>query len=128
MGLLDNKRALIVGVASNRSIAWGIAQAMHREGAELLEGYRVVITGTMRLTPSSTAFWMVCTKTFRVCDTLIRRCTCFAILQTLLHCAVVVSPTLVPPIRSKHSARCLEWLCFADLCMVRITIDLPVAV
>jgi enoyl-[acyl-carrier protein] reductase I len=26
---------LIVGLASNRSIAWGIAQAMHREGAEL---------------------------------------------------------------------------------------------
>ena len=35
MGLLDNKRALIVGVASNRSIAWGIARAMRREGAEL---------------------------------------------------------------------------------------------
>ena len=30
MGLLDNKRALVIGVASNRSIAWGIAQAMHR--------------------------------------------------------------------------------------------------
>lgn len=35
MGLLDGKRALIVGVASNRSIAWGIARAMHREGAAL---------------------------------------------------------------------------------------------
>ena len=35
MGFLAGKRALIVGVASNRSIAWGIAQAMHREGAEL---------------------------------------------------------------------------------------------
>lgn len=40
MGLLDNKRALIVGVASNRSIAWGIAQAMHREGAELAFTYQ----------------------------------------------------------------------------------------
>lgn len=35
MGFLQGKRALIVGVASNRSIAWGVAQAMHREGAEL---------------------------------------------------------------------------------------------
>ena len=35
MGFLQGKRALIVGVASNRSIAWGIAKAMHREGAEL---------------------------------------------------------------------------------------------
>lgn len=35
MGFLQGKRALIVGLASNRSIAWGIAQAMHREGADL---------------------------------------------------------------------------------------------
>ena len=40
MGLLEGKRALIVGVASNRSIAWGIAQAMHREGAELAFTYQ----------------------------------------------------------------------------------------
>jgi len=40
MGFLDNKRALIVGVASNRSIAWGIAKAMHREGAELAFTYQ----------------------------------------------------------------------------------------
>ncbi len=35
MGFLAGKRALIVGLASNRSIAYGIATAMHREGAEL---------------------------------------------------------------------------------------------
>ena len=35
MGFLAGKRALITGVASSRSIAWGIAKAMHREGAEL---------------------------------------------------------------------------------------------
>lgn len=40
MGFLDNKRALIVGVASNRSIAYGIAKAMHREGAELAFTYQ----------------------------------------------------------------------------------------
>ncbi|MGA0843997.1 MAG: enoyl-ACP reductase FabI [Arenicellales bacterium] len=39
MGFLKGKRALITGVASNRSIAWGIAQAMAREGAELVLTY-----------------------------------------------------------------------------------------
>jgi enoyl-[acyl-carrier protein] reductase I len=40
MGFLTGKRALIVGLASNRSIAWGIAQAMHRQGAELAFSYQ----------------------------------------------------------------------------------------
>ena len=40
MAFLQGKRALIVGVASNRSIAWGIAQAMRREGAELAFTYQ----------------------------------------------------------------------------------------
>lgn len=35
MGFMQGKRVLIVGLASNKSIAWGIAQAMYREGAEL---------------------------------------------------------------------------------------------
>ncbi|HEU0237605.1 MAG TPA: enoyl-ACP reductase [Candidatus Limnocylindrales bacterium] len=33
MGLLDGKRALIFGVANDHSIAWGIARALHDEGA-----------------------------------------------------------------------------------------------
>ena len=40
MALLQGKRALIVGVASNRSIAWGIARAMHREGAAIALTYQ----------------------------------------------------------------------------------------
>jgi len=40
MGFLAGKRALIVGVASKRSIAWGVAEAMHREGAELAFTYQ----------------------------------------------------------------------------------------
>ena len=35
MGLLDGKKALILGVANDHSIAWGIAQALHAEGAEV---------------------------------------------------------------------------------------------
>lgn len=40
MAFLENKRALIVGVASNRSIAYGIAEAMAREGAEIALTYQ----------------------------------------------------------------------------------------
>ncbi len=39
MGMLAGKRALIVGVATDRSIAWGIAQAMHAQGAQLAFSY-----------------------------------------------------------------------------------------
>jgi len=35
MGLLDGKTALIFGVANDHSIGWGIAQALHGEGAEI---------------------------------------------------------------------------------------------
>lgn len=40
MGFLTGKKALIIGIASKRSIAWGIAQSMHREGAELAFTYQ----------------------------------------------------------------------------------------
>src|SRR4029453_6468541 len=39
-GLLRGKRGLILGVANNRSLAWGIAKACHREGAELAFTYQ----------------------------------------------------------------------------------------
>ncbi|MBM3124694.1 MAG: enoyl-ACP reductase [Chloroflexi bacterium] len=35
MGLLDGRNAIIFGLANERSIAWGITQAFHREGATL---------------------------------------------------------------------------------------------
>jgi enoyl-[acyl-carrier protein] reductase I len=40
MGFLQDKRALIVGLASSRSIAWGIAEVMRRQGAELAFTYQ----------------------------------------------------------------------------------------
>lgn len=40
MGFLANKRILITGMISNRSIAYGVAQAMHREGAKLAFTYQ----------------------------------------------------------------------------------------
>ncbi|MBS1209489.1 MAG: enoyl-acyl carrier protein reductase [Proteobacteria bacterium] len=40
MGFLAGKRILICGLLSNRSIAYGVAKAMHREGAELAFTYQ----------------------------------------------------------------------------------------
>ncbi len=40
MGLLDGKRALVIGVANRRSIAWAIARALSREGASLALTYQ----------------------------------------------------------------------------------------
>ena len=41
MGILDGKRAVIIGLASNRSIAWGIARALRAQGAELAFNYQI---------------------------------------------------------------------------------------
>ena len=40
MGLLTGKRGLIMGVANDHSIAWGIAQTLHKQGAELAFTYQ----------------------------------------------------------------------------------------
>jgi enoyl-[acyl-carrier protein] reductase I len=39
-GLMKGKRGLIMGVANNRSIAWGVAEALHLAGAELAFTYQ----------------------------------------------------------------------------------------
>ena len=49
-GLLEGKRGLIMGVANERSIAWGIAKAMAGAGAELAFTYQGEAFGT-RLKP-----------------------------------------------------------------------------
>ena len=35
MGLMDGKRGLVLGVVNDYSIAWGISQQLHQEGAQL---------------------------------------------------------------------------------------------
>ncbi|QKQ24163.1 enoyl-ACP reductase [Candidatus Ruthia endofausta] len=40
MGFLTGKKALVVGVASNRSIAWGIVEAMAKQGCEIALTYQ----------------------------------------------------------------------------------------
>lgn len=41
MKLLEGKKALIFGLANKRSIAWGITQALHAEGAEIGLSYGI---------------------------------------------------------------------------------------
>lgn len=39
-GILENKKILVMGVANNRSIAWGCAQEMAKQGAEIIYTYQ----------------------------------------------------------------------------------------
>ena len=39
-GLMKGKRGIIMGVANNRSIAWGIAKAIHAQGGEIAFTYQ----------------------------------------------------------------------------------------
>ena len=39
-GLMAGKRGLIMGVANDHSIAWGIAKALHAQGARLAFTYQ----------------------------------------------------------------------------------------
>lgn len=39
-GLMQGKRGLIMGLANDRSLAWGIAKALHAHGAELAFSYQ----------------------------------------------------------------------------------------
>jgi len=41
MGLMDGKNALIFGVANNKSLAWGITQALHQAGANIGLSYAI---------------------------------------------------------------------------------------
>ena len=40
MGIMNGKRGLIMGVANKQSMAWGIAQACHAQGAEMAFSYQ----------------------------------------------------------------------------------------
>lgn len=39
-GLMAGKRGLIMGLANDKSLAWGIAKALHEQGAELAFSYQ----------------------------------------------------------------------------------------
>ena len=47
-GLMAGKRGLIMGVANQRSIAWGVAQALSDQGAELAFTYQDIFESRVR--------------------------------------------------------------------------------
>ncbi len=41
MKLLEGKKALIFGIANKNSIAWGVAKALHAQGADIAFSYAI---------------------------------------------------------------------------------------
>jgi enoyl-[acyl-carrier protein] reductase I len=89
--LLQGKTALIVGVANKRSIAWGIAEAFHREGARLAFNYqgerlKENVEGLAAGLPGSVVFPCDVTKDSEI-DTLFASVeAAFGRLDILVHC------------------------------------------
>ena len=48
MGLMDGKRGVVMGIANDRSIAWGIAQVLSGQGAELALTYQDVFESRVK--------------------------------------------------------------------------------
>ena len=59
MSLLQGKTALIFGVANDRSIAWGITQAFHQNGARIGLSYAITLFAAISLVLSQVVFWRV---------------------------------------------------------------------
>jgi enoyl-[acyl-carrier protein] reductase I len=58
--LMRGKRGLVMGVANERSIAWGIARALHSEGAELAFTYQGEAFGK-RVEPLAASLGLIAT-------------------------------------------------------------------
>jgi enoyl-[acyl-carrier protein] reductase I len=89
--LLQGKTALIVGVANKRSIAWGIAEAFHREGARLAFNYqgerlKENVEGLASGLPGSVVFPCDVTKDSEIDDLFAKVQSTFGRLDILVHC------------------------------------------
>ena len=67
MNQLSGKKGLVMGVANNRSIAWGIAKALYEAGAELAFTYQGEGFGK-RLEPLAESVSSTCTLDVDVTD------------------------------------------------------------
>ena len=55
-GLMAGKKGLIMGLANEKSLAWGIAKALGEHGAELAFSYQGTLSRSVsRRSPSSSA-------------------------------------------------------------------------
>ena len=89
--LLQGRTALIVGVANKRSIAWGIAEAFHREGARLAFNYqgerlKENVEGLAAGLPGSVVFPCDVTKDAEIDALFASVRSAFGRLDILVHC------------------------------------------
>ena len=89
--LLQGRTALIVGVANKRSIAWGIAEAFHREGARLAFNYqgerlKENVEGLAAGLPGSVVFPCDVTKDAEIDALFANVRSAFGRLDILVHC------------------------------------------
>jgi enoyl-[acyl-carrier protein] reductase I len=89
--LLQGRTALIVGVANKRSIAWGIAEAFHREGARLAFNYqgerlKENVEGLAAGLPGSVVFPCDVTNDAEIDALFANVKTTFGRLDILVHC------------------------------------------
>jgi enoyl-[acyl-carrier protein] reductase I len=89
--LLQGRTALIVGVANKRSIAWGIAEAFHREGARLAFNYqgerlKENVEGLAAGLPGSIVFPCDVTKDAEIDALFASVKSAFGRLDILVHC------------------------------------------
>lgn len=89
--LLQGRTALIVGVANKRSIAWGIAEAFHREGARLAFNYqgerlKENVEGLAAGLPGSVVFPCDVTKDAEIDALFANVRSVFGRLDILVHC------------------------------------------
>jgi enoyl-[acyl-carrier protein] reductase I len=89
--LLQGRTALIVGVANKRSIAWGIAEAFHREGARLAFNYqgerlKENVEGLAAGLPGSVVFPCDVTKDAEIDALFASVKSAFGRLDILVHC------------------------------------------
>jgi enoyl-[acyl-carrier protein] reductase I len=89
--LLQGKTALVVGVANKRSIAWGIAEAFHREGARLAFNYqgerlKENVEGLAAGFPGSVVFPCDVTKDAEIDALFAHVKDAFGRLDVLVHC------------------------------------------
>ena len=90
MGFLSGKRALVVGLISDRSIAFGIAEAMRREGAEIAvsyvgERFKERVTALAAEVGSTLAYDMDVTKDESIAATFAALGTVWDSLDILVH-------------------------------------------
>ena len=100
-GLLEGKRGLVMGVANDRSIAWGIAKALAAQGAELAFTYQGEAFGK-RVQPLAESLyrmlwsWLLCVLVTVVVSLLTRPMPYDSLSGLVYGCTILPEQTTYP--------------------------------